>query len=93
MPTRRRLKWGAFTVDGRPGGGDHPLHGRAFHDHELSSFAWKAAPKNIIAFAKRDHQTLQTIHWVGSVAASATGFQDHDRDLCGSRAVPRLSGS
>jgi transposase len=32
------------------------------HNQEPMPFTWKADPKNIIAAAKRGHQTLQTIH-------------------------------
>ena len=34
----------------------------AHHNQEPIPFAWKADPKDIIAAAKRGHQTLQTIH-------------------------------
>ena len=32
------------------------------HNQAPSPFVWKADPKNIIAAAKRGHQTLETIH-------------------------------
>ena len=47
------------------------------HNHEPSPFAWKAAPKNSIAAAKRGHQTLQTIHYVTD-RARPTGRADTD---------------
>jgi hypothetical protein len=32
------------------------------HNQEPKPFVWKADPKDIIAAAKRGHQTLQTVH-------------------------------
>ena len=58
--TRRRLERGAFPslVSLQAAINRFIEH----HNHEPSPFAWNAYPKNIIAAANRDHQTLQTIH-------------------------------
>ena len=58
--TRRRLKRGVF-----PSLVALQEAIRRFIDHhnqESMPFTWKADPKNIIAAAKRGHQTLETIH-------------------------------
>ena len=44
-----------------PARGHQPLHRRTT-TRSPAPFVWKADPKDIIAAAKRGHQTLQTIH-------------------------------
>jgi transposase len=58
--TRRRLKRGTFPslVALQEAINRFIEH----HNHEPKPFTWKADPKDIIAAAKRGHQTLQTIH-------------------------------
>jgi transposase len=58
--TRRRLKRGTFhsLVSLQQAINRFIEH----HNQEPSPFVWKADPKDIIAAAKRGHQTLQTIH-------------------------------
>jgi transposase len=58
--TRRRLKRGAFPslVSLQQAINRFIEH----HNQEPTPFTWKADPKDIIAAAKRGHQTLQTIH-------------------------------
>ena len=58
--TRRRLKRGTFhsLVSLQEAINRFIKH----HNQEPMPFVWKADPKDIIAAAKRGHQTLQTIH-------------------------------
>jgi transposase len=58
--TRRRLKRGVFPslVALQEAINRFIEH----HNQEPTPFTWKADPKDIIAAAKRGHQTLQTIH-------------------------------
>ena len=58
--TRRRLKRGTFhsLVSLQEAINRFIEH----HNQEPSPFVWKADPKDIIAAAKRGHQTLRTIH-------------------------------
>jgi len=57
--TRRRLNRGTFSLVSLQETINRFIH---HHNQEPKPFAWKADPKDIIAAAKRGHQTLETIH-------------------------------